>query len=343
MKHITFGSEDILISEINELNLKAFYIGFDLGAYQLTEFTDVLMDALVDFAFGYHTGILRAYKRKTLIEAATALYNIKEFTLVKEAYVDQNGVFDDSEPENKYLKRGEFGELILHLILRDYFKTIPLLSKIHFKDTDGMTVHGFDAVHVGPDLLKPEESSLYLGESKLYFRKTGKAGLLGINDLVKDIESHFSKDFLKRECMLIAKKKDGYTNSENYTDLNTKDEFLNFLDKKNRWMDILSQVSEGKCKMQDFIKSVTIPLICTYESELFKELENDSHPNFKSEFQKEIKDLQSHLELRLNSLSKDIGEIDKSQLNVALILFPIPSKKELVSLLHKKLYNQQNA
>ena len=34
----------------------------------------------------------------------------------------------------KYKKRGEFGELILHLILRDFFETVPLLSKIYFKD-----------------------------------------------------------------------------------------------------------------------------------------------------------------------------------------------------------------
>lgn len=345
MKHIEFGSNDILVSEIEETNLRAFYIGFDLGACQLTEFTDILMDSLVDFAFGYHTGILRSYKRRTLVEAATALYNIKEFAEVKKTYVDNNAVLDDEELkiEDKFLKRGEFGELILHLILRDYFNTVPLLSKIHFKDTDGMTVHGFDSVHIGADLSNTEETSLYLGESKLYYRKSGKAGAHGIDDLVIDIKSHFCKDFLKRECMLISKKKDAYPTLESYPDINTKEEFADYLNKKNYWIDILNKVSLGNHKMQDFINSVTVPLICTYESELFKKFDDDSHPDFKSEYEKEIKELQRLLDNKLNGIPDEKGELVKSKLNIVLILFPIPSKKELIKVLHQKLYNQQNA
>jgi hypothetical protein len=36
--------------------------------------------------------------------------------------------------QDKDLARGEFGELILHLLLRDFHDTVPLLSKIYFKD-----------------------------------------------------------------------------------------------------------------------------------------------------------------------------------------------------------------
>ncbi len=345
MRNITFGSEDILVTEIEDINLKAFYIGFDLGIYQLKEFSDILMEALVDFAFGYHTGILKSYKRRTLVEAATALYNIKEFAEVKWTYVDNDSVLDDEElkAENKYLKRGEFGELILHLLLRDYFKTVPLLSKIHFKDSDGMTVHGFDSIHIGPDLTNEEEMSLYFGESKIYYRKSGKAGLNGIDDLVEDIQNHFSKDFLTRECMLITKKKDAYPELDSYQDLNTKEAFSAFIDKKNYWIDILTQVSLGKFKMQDFIKSVTVPLICTYESALFQKFEDDTHPDFKSEYVSEMKKLKSRLDERLNEIQTEKGDIDKTKLNIVLILFPIPSKKDLIKTLHQKLYNQQNA
>jgi hypothetical protein len=61
----------------------------------------------------------------------------------------------------------------LHLILRDFIKTVPLISKIHLKDSDGMTVHGFDAVHIGNCIEDSSKKSLYLGESKLY--KDGKS------------------------------------------------------------------------------------------------------------------------------------------------------------------------
>ena len=34
----------------------------------------------------------------------------------------------------KYQTRGEFGELILHLLLRDFHNTIPFNFKMYFKD-----------------------------------------------------------------------------------------------------------------------------------------------------------------------------------------------------------------
>ena len=105
------------------------------------------------------------------------------------------------DTEEKYLKRGEFGEVILHLLLRDFIETVPLISKIHFKDADGITIHGFDAVHIGPSVLNHSERSLYLGESKLY-----NCGKTGVRELINDIKNHFKRDFLRREFALISKK-----------------------------------------------------------------------------------------------------------------------------------------
>lgn len=340
-----FGSNDILVSKVTKSKLKTFYIGFDLGLCQTSQFTDVLMDTLVDFAFGYHSGILKSYNRRILKEAAKALYNVKEFKEVKWTYVDEDSILDDEElaAEKKYLKRGEFGELILHLILRDYFNTVPLLSKIYFKDSDGVTVHGFDSIHIGPDLVDSERSSIFLGESKLYYRKTGKAGEFGINDLVNDVKEHFNRDFLQRECILISKKKNTFPILDSYEDMNTIEEFANYLKQKDYWIDILEKVGSGSHKIQNFIDSVTIPLICTYESEIFKQFTDDTHPDFESAYEKEMDDLRKKLDDKLKNIPTEKGEIIKSNLNIVLILFPIPSKKDLVKLLHQKLYNQQNA
>jgi hypothetical protein len=40
---------------------------------------------------------------------------------------------------------------------------------------------------------------------------------------------------------------------------------------------------------------------------------------------------------------KGSGEPISTNLNIVLMLFPVPSKKELVKKLHTKLYNQQNS
>ena len=162
---MAFKTSEVLEHNISEAQLKTFYIGFDLGVCRMEAFSDILMDAIVDFAFGYHTGILTTYDRRKLIEAARSIYKIDSFAQAKWTYVDEGSVIedDDLKAEDVIKKRGEFGELILHVILRDYFNTTPLVSKIFFKDTDGFTVHGFDSVHIGPDLPDCKAPSLYLG------------------------------------------------------------------------------------------------------------------------------------------------------------------------------------
>ena len=79
------------------------------------------------------------------------------------------------------------------MLLRDFYDSLPLLSKIYFKDSDGHTVHGFDAVHIAPDINDKSKFSLWLGESKLY--TNGKAG---VKALTKDIEEHFNIKYLRR-------------------------------------------------------------------------------------------------------------------------------------------------
>jgi hypothetical protein len=303
------------------------------------------MDSIVDFAFGYHTGILRKYDRRKLIEAAKSIYNIKEFSKAKEIYVDNDSLIHDCElkVEEKYLKRGEFGELILHLLLRDFIGTTPLVSKIHFKDTDGATVHGFDLVHIGPDLFNKGKKSLYFGESKLYSRKDGKAGQNGINDLIGDVKSHFKSDFLYREIALIIKKKYAFIPPEEYHDENTKEEYYKFLEEKRYWFERLEQVEQKKAKLQDFLYSVTIPLVCTYQSNLFNTHNDEKSSNFLSDYEQEMNILKSIFDEKLGNIEDEIGEPIKTNLNIILILFPIPNKKELVKILHQKLYHQQNA
>ena len=53
--------------------------------------------------------------------------------------------------------------------------------------------------------------------------------------------------------------------------------------------------------------------------------------------------LQESFKKKISNIKDNVGEPVKTDLNILLILFPIPSKKELLKRLHTKLYNQQNA
>lgn len=342
---MTFDSNNIIVQHISEANLRTYYVGFDFKRYRNDELTDKLMDTIVDFAFGYHTGILKQYNRRKLIEAAKSIYKIKAFQETKKIYLDDDAEIHDCELkiEDKYLKRGEFGEMLLHLILRDFFETVPLLSKIHFKDTDSATVHGFDIIHIGPDPTDPNLQTLYLGESKLYSRKDGKSGESGIDDLIEDIKHHFKMDFLMREIALITKKKDAFESIETYGDTNTIEEYQAFLTQKQYWFGIFEQVESGNKKLQDFFKSITIPLICTYQSSIFDGITDETSTEFTAAYETEVKALKLRFDDKIKAIEAETGEPVKTNLNIVLVLFPVPSKKQLVGALHHKLNAQQNA
>lgn len=340
-----FGSEEVITQHISEADIKTYFVGFDFGKYRYDELTALILDVIVDFAFGFHKGILsNSYNRRLLVEAAKSIYGIKTqtpngekgiFEEVKKVYVDKDSELPD-DTEEKYLKRGEFGEVILHLLLRDFIETVPLISKIHFKDADGITVHGFDAVHIGPSVLNHSERSLYLGESKLY-----NCGKTGVRELIKDIKNHFKRDFLRREFALISKKQTSFIKPEDYKDKNTFEEYNGFLEEKKQWFKLLDE----KNKLQDILDSVTIPLLCTYTSDVFNNHSNEETEDFIEDYEKEINELKTYFDRQLKSMKKKVeeGEPVKTNLNIVLMLFPVPSKKELVKRLHTKLYNQQRS
>ena len=102
---------------------------------------------------------------------------------------------------DKYGKRGEFGELLLHAVMRHEFGTEPAIAKLFFKDATNDTVKGFDAVHVVET--PAAELELWLGEVKFYTNISA-----AMNHVVAELQSHTERDYLKDEFVLIANKLD---------------------------------------------------------------------------------------------------------------------------------------
>ncbi len=314
-----FNSEKIINVQSPHDKLKIYYAGFDFNKFMRDELVEQILDVLVDFSYGFHTGILEnKYNRKILKEAARSLYKIDSFQKSKIKYIDEEDEFTDIE--DKYLKRGEFGELILHLLLRDFHNSLPLLSKIYFKDSRGHAVHGFDAVHIAPDIVDNTKFSLWLGESKLY--TNGKSG---VKELTKDINEHFQKDYLRDEFTLISKTIDaGFYTLEQFKDLNKKQEYEKFLLQKEEW---LAKI-DGKEKLQAILSSVTVPMLCTYTSDTFSKFNDETSKDFLDALESEVKEIEEYFYKHLNIPSPI------TDLNIILLLFPVPSKKELVQHLH---------
>lgn len=101
---------------------------------------------------------------------------------------------------DKFTRRGEFGEILLHIAIRQVFQTEPAISKIYYKSADNDTVKGFDCVHV---TVADDGLELWLGEVKFYTDVKS-----AIRDVVEELQAHTKTNYLKREFILIGNKID---------------------------------------------------------------------------------------------------------------------------------------
>jgi hypothetical protein len=274
-----FNSDLVLEERISNSTLRAYHVGFDQNKFRLIPLVETIRSVIPEYALGYHQG-----ENIPLTEIIDRIQDA-----AKTVYTT-----------DKYKSRGEFGELILHLLLRDFCNSIPLISTIFFRDAPNVPAHGFDGVHV---TINGNEKKLWLGESKLY-----KSGKDGIDDLVGDIVKHFNADYLRQQFSLITRK----------LPVDTPEvEYWRALMHKNQKLDVV-------------FSSIVIPMVCTYNSSLFTN-HNDETQQYIDDFKKECKALHDEFNRKKPS----------SNLEIILLLLPVPDKDELNRELDARLKSMQ--
>lgn len=311
MKKI-FDKKNIILLKINEADLNSFLIDIDLNddgvhRYMLEEFAKELINVVPEYVFAQYedTEINSINAVEKIGEAARSIYKIKEFDLMRKYYLENDLEAKKALDNLPYKKRGEFGELILHMLLRDFKGTIPLVSKVYFKDSSGVPAHGFDTVHISPD-----EKILWLGESKLY-----KKGKRGISELINDLNEHFKKEYLNEQFLIIKK------NLE-----------CNNIPQRDEWIENLSNCN----KLKDKLNMINIPMLCTYEDDIYSKFIDFNSEEAISYHETSVRELKNFFDNKKNNHPL------KNSLNVILLLFPIKDKTELLKLLHQKLWIMQN-
>ena len=201
----------------------------------------------------------------------------------------------------KYGNRGEFGEIFLHIALRQVYQSVPAISKIFFKDSVNNTVKGFDAVHVVQNEQKWE---LWLGEVKFYddYRRA-------IRDVIKEINEHTKLDYLQTEKMLI----------------------LNKIDKEHPFYEKLNQVLHKNISLDVLFDCACIPILVTYNSDTLGQYTKVTE-EFKQKALEEVESIRQYLEDRI---PKDLP------VKIHLFLIPLQDKKILIEELDSQLKRLQ--
>lgn len=274
--------------------------------YPYDEICDVVMSALPDYAFaGYAGPINMANLHRLHKEAARSMYETDTYFAINQWYINHVEAYREEAEKQRAIGRGEFGEILLHALLCDFKGTIPLVSKLYFKDSRGVPAHGFDAVHICP-----LDKTLWLGESKLY-----RSGANALEELVEDLKHHFNKDFLTQEYTLISKHL-----------------LVNNIPEREYWV---KEIASRK-RLKDMIKQVNIPLLCIYEDANYKKCLKDALEDIGPVFETKFRRLKKEFDKKNDAPLKE-------KLNTVLFLFPVLNKEEFVLKLHERLYHLQKS
>lgn len=199
---------------------------------------------------------------------------------------------------DKYQLRGEFGEIFLHIALRQVHKSIPAISKIYWKDSVNNTVKGYDAVHVVEAAGRLE---LWLGEVKFY-NDADRA----ISDVIKELALHTASEYLRNEFMLITNK----------------------LEKNASHYAALSKLLDPNTSLDEVFDAVCIPILMTYDSDALK-LNTKGTKDYVQAIEAETKQIRARFFSKLPTSPFPV--------KLHLFVIPLNTKSDLISYLDTSL------
>lgn len=262
----------------NSVVVDALCAGYELGEWRARQLVEDVFDRhLLDFAL--------TYTEAKNVSSSTAMQSIRDAAV---------SVYSTE----KYRRRGEFGELLLHAALVDFYGAEAAVSKIYYEDSSNDVVKGFDSVHVVAD--SNGEMKIWLGEAKFYSALDG-----AMDSVLEDIQAHLAIDFLRKEFVFITRKVDAsWPHAQQFKAL----------------------IARAR-SLDDISSSIVMPVFLTYDSDAV-----DSHDvvgdSYIAAMTKETTTALSRFESRLTK---------PLEVEIRLILLPLKSKTRLVELMHEKL------
>ena len=308
------GNDKVLILKVGQEDVDGILINYDINDngkydYLYDDFVSSVVNCLPEYAMGYNPApLLQTQYIPALRESAKSVIKIKRIAEIK-SYLDNGTAYQDWDPDilRFYNRKGVFSEIILHFILREFKDTLPLISKIYFKDSNAVEAHGFDAVHVSVD---ENKKTLWLGETKFYDNSNG-----ALKALVDDLNKHFIVDYLKEQFLIISRAL-------------TNDNPL-----RSNWVEELNQAKT----LSEKFGLIKIPLLCIYEDNFAKDV---------IEALNQQKDIDFECITHMSDLKKYFDDkntfANKNNFEILLILLPVESKDMIVSKILERIYNMQN-
>ena len=242
----------------------------------------------------YEDGKYRQHEIKNIISDT-----LPHFALTPSEYAEYSASGDDGEKYRKAWariskrdksKKGDYGELLLFLILKVFFKSDKLVTKVKLK-TGNQEVFGYDCAHF---TIEDDEPILWLGESKFYDNFSG-----AISNAFESLKSHCCVSFTKDEFSFL----------EPHIEINK--DYL-YYDKIREKLNSIESFDDIK---------IRVPVFITYDCGKIKNHTDSTTDEFLKEFQNEFAE-------KCSSIEKKSLEL-KSNFELLFIILPFESVKEV--------------
>lgn len=199
---------------------------------------------------------------------------------------------------------GEIAEILLYGIMHSYYKALPIVPKIFYKQNKNDFAKGSDSVHIVVE--DDDNFSLWLGEAKFYKNIENS----DLDKIVSSVHDTLSTDKIKKENSIIT----GLSEFDKY-DINET--------VKNKIKDLLNEDTSI-----DKIKPILhVPIILLHECGITAS-SNEMSEDYKEQIIAKHKERAESYFAKQIKKCKDVAKY--SEIKFHMILFPIPSKETVV-------------
>jgi hypothetical protein len=193
--------------------------------------------------------------------------------------------------------RGEPGEILLHIVCRQVFKSDTVVNKVFFKTACNETVKGYDCIHIVHAI---DGLELWLGEAKFYSALED-----AIRDSVNAVKKHLTTDYLRSEFVLVTDKID------------------------DNWPHAAAvrRLIHENVPIQDVFERITVPVLLAYDSPVVQ-AHKQVNAAFQTAFNAEVRQGWSRFALRCGQALP---------VTVRLFLAPMATKQALIDELDRRV------
>ena len=201
-------------------------------------------------------------------------------------------------------KGSELAEIVLYGIMKHHYKALHVVPKIFYKQNSQDNAKGADSVHIVIE--NNNDYSIWFGEAKFY--NSIEDARLG--EIVQSVENSLSTDKIKKENSIIT----------NVADI---DHLIGDETLRNQIKEALS-IRES---IDNLKPKLNIPILLLHECEITKK-----QSSLTADYKKEI--IEYHKQRAESYFRKQLTKFKSlhkySEIKFHVILFPVPSKKEIV-------------